>query len=159
MLGTGALLLLAAAGIWWLVEKQRPTGTPEAQLQRMLAAAERAAESRDAAGVVRWISDDYQDSSGMNDERLRFQIGRWLRARRSIDILIPSQRVVAQTLPGGADARLHFPLTLNWDGSGGTGTSSMQITLHLRREKVFYYFLFPGDEWRVISAEGYIPLE
>lgn len=161
------VLLLLGGGLWVqrAVDAQRPQGSDEEQLRRMLYEGERAAEQRNAAGVNRFLSEDYRDGLGMSDSSLKYQIRQYLSRRRAIDVVIPSERVQVYIAPDGATGTVTFPMAVLAPGasqSAGAGpaaasipASQMTLTLGVRKERVHYFLVFPGEEWRVVSAEGY----
>lgn len=154
------LLLGAGAGVKAAVDAQRPKGGDVRQVSTLLYECERAAERRNARGVNRYISEGYQDAVGLNDSQLKYQIGDFLRRHQSVDVDIPSRSVQIDVAPDGRTATLTFHLTLAVDtAGGGTGASEMNLGLRLAKERVYYYGVFPGEEWRVIGAEGYTPVE
>lgn len=155
----GLVAVAAAAwGVHAAVEARRPRGSDTLQILRMLQQGEAAAERRDVSGITRFVSPDYRDTVGMNAERLRFQIADYFRRRTApLEVEIPSRAVLVQVEPGGRLAAVQFPLLLGGTGEGAA--PEMRLTLRLRKEQVFYYWLFPGEEWRITSAEGYVPFE
>lgn len=163
----GALLALlgiaafaaAAMAVKLAVEARRPKGADVQQLQRMLLEAEKAAERRDAAGVSRFVSDDYQDSLGFNSPRLKYEIRQYLRRQQALDLDIPSRSVRVRLSPDRRTGIVQFHLALAGQNAAGSAAAEMDLTLKVARERVYYYWFFPGEEWRVTEAEGYSPLE
>ncbi len=164
----GSVVLFVLGGGLWVkraVDAQRPQGSDEEQLRRMLYEGERAAEQRNAAGVNKFLSEDYRDGLGMSDSSLKYQIREYLSRRSNLDVVIPSERVQVYIAPDGATGTVTFPLAiLTPGGSQPTGAESaaasmpasqMTLTLGVRKERVHYFFVFPGEEWRVVSADGY----
>lgn len=149
----GAVVLAASAlGVKAAVDAKRPQGTDVEQIQRMLVEGEQAAERGDAGAIHRFISADYEDELGMRDTQLKYQINRYLRERQGLEITIPSQSVQVEVAPDGRTATCAFVL----DARSSTGSAnSLPIHLDLVRERVYYYWIFPGEEWKVIRAGGY----
>jgi hypothetical protein len=157
-----AAVVLTAAGalaVKAAVDRQRPQGSDEEQLQQLLIAGESAAERGDAGGIYRLISDRYEDSLGMKDTQMRFQIGRYLRERRNLEITIPSDSVRIEVAPDGRTARVAFRVNAGFSLEGGAATNETTIQLTAAKEPVHYYGIFPGEEWKVTSAEGYASLD
>ena len=42
---------------------------------------------------------------------------------------------------------------------GGRYSSDVAMSIGLAKEPVHYFLVFPGEEWKVISADGYAGLE
>lgn len=155
VLGLGASLF-----VWRTVEAQRPRGTDTEQLQRMLYEGERAAERKDAGGVTRYISNDYQDAVGLSDSAVRYEIASYIRRQRQTDLTIPGESVQINIDPSGKTGTVAFQMEVRTQGeSGGTNTNSLGMTLRVAKEPVRYLWLFPGEEWKVVSSEGYSSLE
>lgn len=166
-----ALALLGGGSLWVMraVDAQRPKGSDEEQLRRLLYIGETAAEQHNSVAINRLISEDYRDSLGMSDTSLKYQIREYLSQRRAIDVLIPSESVQVYIAPDGKTGTVTFPMTVMNPqtapvpgGAGGpqypTAASSggdMTLTLGVRKERVHYFYVFPGEEWKVTSAEGY----
>lgn len=171
VIGATVLALLGGGSLWTLraVDAQRPKGSDEDQLRRMLYVGETSAEQHNSTAINRLISEDYRDSLGMSDTSLKYQIREYISQRRAIDVVIPSEKVDVYVAPDGKTGTVTFPMTVTnpvapptsgSDGaaySGGAAASGgeMTLTLGVRKERVHYFFVFPGEEWRVTSAEGY----
>lgn len=152
----GGAALAVKAGI----DAQRPQGADTEQIQRILYEAERAAERRDVSGLTRFISEDYHDNPGMNAPRLKYAIRDWMRARRSVDVEIPSRSVRVEAAPDGKNATARFHVRLSADvAERGATAAEMDMSVRLAKERVYYYWLFPGEEWKVTGAEGYTAAE
>ena len=158
-----AILALAAGalGVKTAVDAQRPQGTDEEQIARILVEGERAVEQRDAAGVNRFISENYRDNLGFSDTSVKFQIKDYLRSKRAIEITIPSSSVEIRVDPPSRTATARFRVSARMDapGGGGSAATDLDMGLTLARERVYYYWIFPGEEWKVTSADGYGGLE
>ena len=120
--------------------------TPEAEIRAVLAAAEEAAESRDASTLLELIAPDYHDGRGNDAGQLRRYVRGYLIAHQSIHLLtrVDEIEILAPDL-----ARLKA--TVGMLGRESAATSSWDLAgevyefdLRLARED--------GD-WRVILAE------
>jgi hypothetical protein len=166
-----ALALLGGGSLWVMraVDAKRPQGTDEDQLRRLVYIGETAAEQHNSVSINRLISEDYRDSLGMSDTSLKYQIREYLSQRRAIDVVIPSERVVVYIAPDGKTGTITFPMTVmnpqtapapgspgnpQFPAAASTG-GDMTLTLGVRKERVHYFYVFPGEEWKVTSAEGY----
>ena len=149
----GVVILAAGAlGVKAAVDAKRPRGTDVQQIQMMLFNGEQAAERGDAATLHRFISPDYEDEIGMRDTQVKYQISRYLRERRGLEITIPSQSVQIEVAPDGRTATCSFLVNAT---SANGGANAVPINLSLARERVYYYWIFPGEEWKVTRAGGY----
>ncbi len=150
-----AVMLLAGGGLWVkrTLDAARPKGSDDAQIRQMLFDGEAAAERREPTGVSKFLSEDYRDGLGLSDSSMRFQIGRYLREHKEISLNIPSQSIQIQLDPEGRTGSVSF--TLEAGVGEGTGATTVPMTLKLKKDPVRYLWLFPGEEWRVTSAEGY----
>ena len=149
-----AIVLLAASalGVKAAVDAKRPQGTDIEQIQRMLLEGEQAAERGDAAGIHRYISPDYRDEVGLGDTQVKYQINRYIRERKGLELTIPSRSVAIEVAPDGRTATCSFSVSVT---AANGSASDVPIHLQLVRERVYYYWLFPGEEWKVVSAGGY----
>lgn len=150
-----ALALALAAGIRCAVDARRPKGSDTEQIEQLLLAGEAAAERRDAAALGRLVSRHYRDSSGFTAASLRYRIAEYLRRQQSIEIEIPLRSVRIRVDPGTKTAVAEFDLTLRTQAEGVSLRADLHPVLTLAREPVYYFGIFPGEEWRVTSAEGY----
>ena len=142
----------SALGVKAAVDAKRPQGSNTEQIQRMLLDGERAAERGDAAAIHRLISPNYRDEVGLKDTQVKYQINRYLRERPGLEITIPTQSVLIEVAPDGRTAACSFLISAH---SANASTQDVPIHLQLARERVYYYWLFPGEEWKVVSAGGY----
>lgn len=149
-----ALLALGAFGVMRAVDAQRPRGSDTQQLRTMLAQGEAAAERGDAPAIWRFISDDYSDNLGFSDTSVKYNIRAYLRDHKNMDLTIPSDRVNIHIDPDGRTGAMDFVVIVNSPGASGSG-NQIPISLRIRKEPVRYYWLFPGEEWKVLSADGY----
>jgi hypothetical protein len=152
----GVLALAGAAlGVKLAVDAQRPRGTDQQQLQQMLFQGEQAAERRDPAGINRLISSDYSDSIGMSDTSMKYQINRYLRRQQSVQVAIPLESIQTEIAPDGRTGTVRFQVNVVAQSRDGTVPNNLSLVLKVRKEPVFYFWVFPGEEWRVISVEGH----
>jgi hypothetical protein len=119
--------------------------TPETEIRAMVAAAEEAAESRDASALLALVAPDYQDGRGYNAEELGRYVRGYLIAHQSIHLLT---RIDEIEILGPDLARLKT--TVGMLGRESVATSSWDLAgevyefdLSLARE---------GDDWRVVRA-------
>lgn len=154
--GLVGLILVAggALGLKMAVDAQRPKGSDQEQIQTMLMDGEKAAKRKDAAGINRFISRDYSDGLGMTDTSLKYQVNDYLRRKSSFDITVPLESTQVMINPDGRTGTAQFIVRVNAENS-----ASFPMTLKLVKEPVHYFLFFPGEEWKVISAEGYAGLE
>ena len=152
------LVALSALGVKRAVDARRPQGTDDEQIRRILYEGERAAERRNASGVSRFLSPDYDDGV-FTAARARAAIGDYLRRQQNVDLNIPSEMIHVQVGPDGQTAIAAFRVQFARQTGGGTFYNDVDMTLHLRKEPVTYYGVFPGAEWRVVRAEGWHGLD
>jgi hypothetical protein len=155
------LVLLAAAafGVKSAVDAKRPQGTDEEQLRRMLLVGEQAAERGDAGGINRLISDNYEDSIGLRDTQLRYQIGQYLRERPGMEITIPQESIHIRIDPDGRTGTVQFRLSATSQGQSPVAATEIPMNVSVVKEPVSYYVFFPGEEWKVVRADGYGALD
>lgn len=156
-----AVLALALSALYVnrTVASMRPKGTDLQQIQALLLKGEAAAERRNSAAMGRMISDDYRDGLGMTETQIRYQIGDYLRSHTSIDIDLPASSIEATIAPDGKTATVRFHARVSTRGDGGQGSMDINPILVMTKEPVHYLWVFPGEEWKVTSAEGYAGLE
>lgn len=153
----GVVVLSASAlGVKAAVDARRPQGTDVDQLQAMLLQGEQAAEKGDAGGIHALISPNYRDDLGMKDTQLKYQVSRYLREHPGLELTIPTDSVQVDVAPDGKTATVDFVVSAT---SARGSASRVPIHLKMAKEPVFYYFVFPGEEWKVISASGYPGME
>lgn len=159
--GLGVLLAVALAGLALIraVDAQRPKGTDQQQIQALLLKAETASEQRSASTLGALISENYQDSLGMTETQMRYQIADYFRNHRSINVDIPSNTIQVQLAPGGLTGTVRFHARVSAQGESSQNSMDIDMTCGLAKEPVRYYWFFTGAEWKVTSAEGYAGLE
>jgi hypothetical protein len=122
-----------------------PASTPEEEIRALVAAAEEAAEARDAAALKELVADDYADDSGRSAADLRTWLHGWLIAHQSVGLLT---RVDSIELEGTELARVQ--VTVGMLGRDAAADSSWDLAADLWR---FDLRLALADgEWRVIRA-------
>jgi hypothetical protein len=72
---------------------------------------------------------------------------------------MPSREIQVAVSPGGKTAQAKFRARVTTQGEGSGGSLDIEMSLQLAKEPVRYFWLFPGEEWKVISADGYSGLE
>ena len=152
-------LVLAGVGTKLAVDAAHPRGSDQEQLERMLVDGQSAVERKDIPGVTRFISEDYRDSLGLSASSVKYQIGDYLRSHGALQLNIPSRSVEIQVNPDGKTGSVRFHVTATSASANGSSRSDMDMSLGVKKERVYYYVVFPGEEWRVTSAEGYAALE
>src|SRR5262249_50282566 len=117
---------------------------------------ERAIEERKVPEVMALVSRDYRDDEGLRFGSLRLLAARQMRDAQSIEITIPDQLLHIEVEPDGKHAWAQARVDIRVATSFGT-TEDLSSTLSFRfvKEPVRYYLMFPGEEWRLIKAEGW----
>jgi hypothetical protein len=122
-----------------------PEQSPEEELQAVVAAAEEAAEARDAATLLGFVAADYRDDQGNGAE----EIGRYLRgyllAHQSVHLVT---RVEDVELPATGLARMRA--TVGMLGREVAGDSAWDLAAEVYEFDVT--LAREGGEWRVIRA-------
>lgn len=152
-------LVLAGVGTKMALDAARPKGTDQEQIARMLVQGQAAVERKDVPGVTRFISEDYRDGLGFSASSVKYQIGDYLRRKGALQLNIPSRSVEIIVSPDGQTASARFHVSAIAASPNGSNQTEMDMSLQLKKEKVYYYVLFPGHEWKVTSADGYGALE
>jgi hypothetical protein len=119
--------------------------TPEAGIRATVAAAEEAAESRDASALLALIAPDYQDGRGYNAEELGRHVRGYLIAHQSIRLLT---RIDEIEILGPDLASLKATVGMLGRESGATSSWDLagevyEFDLRLARE---------GNDWRLVRA-------
>lgn len=154
--GLLAVVLLAAGTVWVRrkLESLRPVGDDRTQILNLIAMGERQAERRNAAGIARLISRDYSDAAGASYDRIRAEIHQYLIRWRDVEVEVPGEYVQISTTAGG-EAIASFPVRLAGSLAGTAVSSQFDMAIRLKKEPVRYLLVFSGEEWRIVSAEGY----
>jgi hypothetical protein len=153
-----AVVALMALAVKRAVDARRPQGTDAEQIRQLLYDGERAAERRDSATLNRLISQDYDDGY-FNAARVRYTITDYLRRQQAVEITVPSELIVVDVAPDGRAATARFRVQFARQADGGSFYHDLDMTLHLQKEPVYYYVIFPGEEWRITRAGGWEALE
>ena len=153
------LLAAGALGVKLAVDAQRPKGTDVEQIREMLRQGEAAAERAQAGGITKFISEDYQDSLGMTDSSLKYQIRDYMKRNGSMEITVPERSIEIRVSPDGKRATASFQVSASTQREGGRFSSDVEMSIGLAKEAVHYFVIFPGEEWKVVSADGYAGLE
>jgi hypothetical protein len=156
VLGLAVSMVAVAFGVKAAVDGKRPRGTNTEQIMQMLYDGERAAERRSASGVSKYLAESYEDSLGNNKDRMRYLIRDGITRYRGLDVSLTDVQI--QIDPGDQSAMATFQVRFNGQMDGPVA-STTNLSLRLVRERVYYYWLFPGEEWRIQSADGYLGLE
>ncbi len=157
VLGLSAVILLAGVTLFVIraVDARRPKGPDDYQLRQMLTNAAAAASRRDSGGVARYLSADYSDTTGLSATSMRYQIARYLREHAETAVEIPDESITIQIGPDGRTGTVEFRADISARGAGGEANSEVRLSLRVAKERVHYLLFFPGEEWRVTSADGY----
>lgn len=134
---TSLLMLIAACG---------PTPSAEDEIRGVVAAAEQAAESRDAFALRELVADDYRDDRGNGADEIRRYVHGYLLAHQSIHLLVNVEDV---ELPATDLARLRATVAMVGKEAEAASAWGLAADVHefdvtLARED--------GD-WRVIKAD------
>jgi len=105
------------------------------------------------------ISDNYRDSLGMTETQIRYQIMDYLRNHSAIEVDLPVSSIETELAPDGRTARVRFRVRVMARGSSQESVTEVDMALTLAREPVRYFWVFPGEEWKITAAEGYGGLE
>jgi len=159
-IGIGVVLVVLLAGGTWLwraIENQRPKGSDEDQIRSVIASGVRAANRRNPGGVTRLISDRWE-GFGMRADQMRPAVARFLQESGKTRVFIPSNSIAIQVQPAGSAAQASFKLQfLAENTEAAVPAFDGLIQVGLAKEPVRYYWFFPGREWRVTGATGFIP--
>jgi hypothetical protein len=156
VLGLAVSMVGVVLGVKAAVDGKRPKGTNTEQIMQMLYDGERAAERRSASGISKYLAESYEDGLGNNKDRMRYIIRDGITRYRGLDVKLSDVNV--QIDPGEQSATATFQVQFNGQ-IDGPANSTTNLSLRLVKETVYYYWLFPGEEWRVQSADGYMGLE
>jgi len=138
------LLLLVAAAAW---QFRRPAATPQNQVRRLLAKAEKGAEERNVGACLSCVSTDYSDSLGNTKRSLR-QLA--LSGFRSVDALDVTVHVRSLQV-NGSHARVKAHVTLTAIQRGQTPEQAdSDLEIYLRRERHGW-----RRQWKVVRVEGW----
>lgn len=138
-----ALLIAAGGTAWWLL---RPRPTDEERLYRVLTDVSRAVETRSPAGVLRHVSETYQDAYGNNKRALAQQVYGGLRSVERITVVpeVTSLQINGDTAAMQIKARI-------WFGEPGLANPT-DVTVNAR-------FARERGRWLVTWADGWEPAE
>jgi ketosteroid isomerase-like protein len=137
-----AALALAASAI----AACRPEQSPEEEVRAVVAAAEEAAEARDASTLLDFIAADYSDGRGNGAEELRRYVRGYLLAHQSVHLVT---RVEEIELPADDLARLRA--TVGMLGKEAAGESAWDLAAEVYEFEVT--LAREDGEWRVTRAE------
>lgn len=120
--------------------------SPEAQVRATLAAAESAAEARDAAALKEWISEAYHDDAGNDRRAVGALVGMHLLQQRSVHLLT---RTVSLEIPRPGEATAQVLVAM-----AGSPIDGPELLAGVRAD-LYRFDLELRDEdgsWRVVSA-------
>lgn len=137
---TGTLACMAA-----LAAGCGPAGTPDDEIRALVAAAEEAAEARDASALKDLVADDYQDAAGRSASDIRGYVHGWLVAHQSVRLL---SRVDSIELEGTELARV--AVTVGMLGREAASESAWDLAGDVWRFDLV--LARQGGDWRVVRA-------
>lgn len=142
--GITTLLAVAVLGFaaWWLVVRPRPTD--EERIYRLIAEVTRAVEMRNPSGVLRVISNNYQDPYGNTKRTLTQQV---IAGLRSVDTIRVVPEVASLEVRGDAASAV-VRARVQFGQAPQDRAVDLRVRLQLARE---------GRVWRVTSSEGWAP--
>jgi hypothetical protein len=135
-----------AAALWGLAAASCGTSDPEAEIRALLAAAEEAAEARDAGFFGDVVGLGYSDARGNDREQLLRTVRGYFLANQRVELVSRVDEVVLE----GADAAravVHAGMVGQRAGAGllgGVDADLYRFELELVNE---------GGDWRIIGAE------
>ncbi|MFO8078713.1 MAG: hypothetical protein R6V07_00280 [Armatimonadota bacterium] len=136
-----AIIITVIAGVWYYLTIYRPPrrGTDRQQIMRVIASVEKAVEQNRVSGVMEHISEEYQDSQGLNRRAIHRMVLAGARQQRNIDlsVQVPEVEVTGDTARFVAEVQMSV--------SGGE-PEEFSVTGDLQRE---------SGRWMVVSAEGW----
>lgn len=138
----GIVVLALTAGVavlMWVTRSQPPD---EQQLYNLVAEAQQAANSHNAGGLIKLVSDDYMDQYGNDKHKLTPLILGWMRSMEQYRVVAEVNRleIIDNT------ARLRLKVTLFTGQEQAGRGQEFPVEVQLRKE---------GRHWKAISAVGY----
>ena len=123
-----------------------PAPSPEDEIREVVAAAERAAEARDALALRDLVADDYRDGRGNGAEEIRRYAHGYLVAHQSVHLLV---RIEDIELPATDLASLRA--TVAMVGQEADSASAWDLAADVYEFDVT--LAREGGDWRVIRAD------
>lgn len=138
----GILIILGGVTYWYLAMRPEP-GTDRQQILRLIADVERAVEQSDAAGIMRYISENYEDPNGLNRRAVRRMVLAGTRQRRPLTLSVDVTDISVQGDFATFTAEVAYTLGAQALPSEGR---HLTVSAELIRE---------DGRWKVVSAEGW----
>jgi len=123
-----------------------PGPSPEDEVREVVAAAEQAAEARDALSLRALVADDYRDGRGYGADEIRRLVHGYLLAHQSVHLLV---RIEEIELPATDLARLRA--TVGMVGKEADAASAWDLAADAYEFDVT--LAREGGDWRVIKAD------
>lgn len=133
----------------------RDQGSDEEQILAVIERGRQAIERKSLDSAISCISNDFSGDGLLNRDRLRMLAAEAFRENRSYQVEVDTPRV--EIGRDRARAGTHVLVT----ATGETGTErvfSGDVVLHMAKERVRRYLIFPAREWKVTGMEGISPI-
>ena len=141
------LALLLAMMVVGAVLFFQPSPPDEVQITNQLEAARAAGEQHDIGGVMKIISEKYQDSNGLNPISLRAYLNRYMGSQAvQVTQSIPVVSVQGDT----ATSTSHLRVVTTADNRV---VYDHDVTLHWKHEDGAKFYVIPAKVWRAVSAD------
>ena len=152
-------LVMAGVGVKLAVDACRPRGTDLEQIQSIVRTGTDAANRQDPAGIGKVISPNYRDSLGMSKPSLQYEINDFFRRHGAVRVTVSEESIRVSMQPDGTTATVTFHASIAAPSGDNSGSLEIDPALKVAKERVHYYLFFPGEEWKVVSAENYGGME
>jgi hypothetical protein len=139
------ILMVLIVG-WFAFRALTPPALPDSvQIDHALRDAAHAAEKRNISGVLRIISEHYQDDSGNNPDRIHFLLSRGMQNVNDLKVDISPTQVTVK----GNTAHSTCYLTIHVNGEA---VYNQFVQLDWAREDSHTFLIFPSHTWRVVHS-------
>ncbi len=136
------VVVIGAGGAWYLLTRPEPL-SDEQQILRLIADVQRAVEQRKTSDVMRYVSEDYHDTRGLDRRAVQRLVMAGARDRSTMDLSVQVTSVEVQ----GDSATFAAEVDYSVGGPAMPGQSNhLTVRGELRRER---------GGWKVASAEGW----
>ncbi len=137
---------LALVAVLALLGACSSADSPEAQVRKMVAAMETAAEARDVGGLMQLIAEDFRDAYGRDAPQLARQVRGYFIANQSIHLLT---RIDGLEFPSADEARLRMTVAMVGREAEASAAWNLAADVHdfdltLRRQE---------GRWKVAYAQ------
>ncbi len=138
------LAMLVVGGVLFF----QPSPSDEVQITNQLEAARAAGERHDIGGIMKVISEKYQDANGLNPISLRAYLSQHQGANEPVQVTqsIPTVSIQGDT----ATSTSHLRVVTTADNRV---VYDHDITIHWRREDGARFWVIPTKVWRAVSAD------